>query len=315
MPQRLIPIALVTATLLAACDLPRTEQADASNPAAATDVRHVDAPADSLIPDNLLGASIRRGRAILAATPDSLPNHVGGELNCTSCHLDNGTRINAAPLVGVFARFPQYRERSDAVATIEDRVNDCFERSMNGRALPYDSQDMKDIVAWLAFLSRGLPVHRDTTPHGIPLLAMMTPDTARGRAEFTTRCAQCHAMDGQGTLAGPPLWGSKSYNVGASMARLRTAASFIKYNMPFDRPGTLTEQQAFDLAAYINGHTRPDFPGKEKDWPKGNAPEDVPYSTIGKLQGRQISDVRSQTSDVRSQTSDAPARGARSSRL
>jgi thiosulfate dehydrogenase len=281
--RRLLPLLVVVA--LGACNAARTDDAGGtvgnSADVAAAVVR-LPAPSDSEIPPGELGISIRRGRALLAATADSLPDHVGAQLRCTSCHLDEGTRVNAAPLVGVYARFPQYRDRSSSVAIIEDRVNDCFQRSMNGRALPYDSRDMRDIVAWLAFLSRGLPVHRDTTPRGIPLLAAMTADASRGRAQFTTTCAACHGMDGQGTPAGPPLWGAKSYNIGASMARLRTAASFIKYNMPSDRPGTLTAQQAFDLAAYVNSHSRPDLAGKEKDWPKGNAPDDVPYATAAK---------------------------------
>jgi thiosulfate dehydrogenase len=276
------------AVLISACERVRTDEAVAHGRAASSAnaaIVRVAAPPDSEIPNGALGASIRRGRALLAATSDSLPQFVGANLRCTSCHLDDGTRVNAGPLVGVYARFPQYRERSNSVAIIEDRVNDCFQRSMNGRALPDDSRDMRDIVAWLAFLSRGKPVHRDTTARGIPLLPMMPGDTSRGRAQFTSTCAGCHGMDGQGTPAGPPLWGPKSYNIGASMARLRTAASFIKYNMPFERPGTLTEQQAFDLAAYMNSHDRPDFRGKENDWPKGNAPEDVPYQTTAKKTG------------------------------
>jgi thiosulfate dehydrogenase len=283
--QRLLSLLIVT-TLVGACELARTDGSAARTDSTAANaaIVRLPAPADSEIPDGPLGASIRRGRALLAATPDSLPQHVGGQLRCTSCHLDDGTRVNAAPLVGVYARFPQYRDRSNSVAIIQDRVNDCFERSMNGRALPFESRDMRDIVAWLAFLSRGTPVQRDSTPHGIPLLAAMVPDTARGRAEFVTTCAACHGLDGQGTPAGPPLWGPKSYNVGASMARLRTAASFIKYNMPNDRPGALSEQQAFDLAAYVNSHSRPDLAGKENDWPKGNAPADVPYATRAKAQ-------------------------------
>jgi len=285
--RRLLTL-LAVATVLGACEPARTDESvahavDAPREPAA--VIRLPAPADSEMPEGALGVSIRRGRALLAATPDSLPDHVGGQLRCTSCHLDEGTRVNAAPLVGVYARFPQYRDRSNAVAIIEDRINDCFQRSLNGRALAYDGRDMRDIVAWLAFLSRGTPVHRDTTPRGIPLLAAMTADSARGRAQFATVCAACHGMDGAGTPAGPPLWGPKSYNIGASMARLRTAASFIKYNMPNDRPGTLTEQQAFDLAAYVNSHARPDLRGKENDWPKGNAPEDVPYLTVGKSKG------------------------------
>ena len=274
--------------MLGACEIARTDDAVArAGDAAPTTpgIVKLPAPADSEIPDGALGASIRRGRALLAATPDSLPHNVGAQLRCTSCHLDDGTRVNAAPLVGVYARFPQFRDRSNSVAIIEDRVNDCFQRSMNGRALAYDSREMRDIVAWLAFLSRGTPVHTDTTPRGIPLLAALRPDTAAGRAQFTTTCAACHGMDGQGSPAGPPLWGPKSYNIGASMARLRTSASFIKYNMPNDRPGTLTAQQAFDLAAYVNSHSRPDLAGKENDWPKGDAPSDVPYSTRGRTGG------------------------------
>jgi len=284
--RRLRPL-LLTIVVLGACEGARSGGADTlSDPAAGTSIVRLAVPTDSEIPPGLLGASIRRGRALLAATSDSLPGHVGAKLRCASCHLDDGTRVNAAPLVGVFARFPAYRDRSNSVATIEDRVNDCFQRSMNGKALAHDSRDMRDIVAWLAFLSRGTRVQLDSTPRGIPLLAAMPADTSRGRAQFTTTCAACHGMDGQGTPAGPPLWGPKSYNVGASMARIRTAASFIKYNMPNDRPGTLSEQQAFDLAAYVNSHSRPDLAGKENDWPNGNAPSDVPYETVGRKKSK-----------------------------
>ena len=286
--RRLLTL-LVIATLLGACEIARTEDHTARGDTAAAagaGVVRLAIPADSEIPEGPLGVSIRRGRALLAATPDSLPHNVGGLLRCTSCHLDDGTRVNAAPLVGVYARFPQFRARSNSVAIIEDRVNDCFQRSMNGRALPYDSRDMRDIVAWLAFLSRGRPVHRDSTPRGIPLLAALVPDTAAGRAQFATTCAACHGVDGQGTPAGPPLWGSRSFNIGASMARLRTAASFIKHNMPNDRPGVLTPQQAFDVAAYVNSHSRPDLAGKENDWPRGDAPADVPYATAGRPRSR-----------------------------
>jgi thiosulfate dehydrogenase len=69
------------------------------------------------------------------------------------------------------------------------------------------------------------------------------------------------------------------------MARVRTAAAFIRHNMPFDKPGTLTDQQAMDLAAYVTSQPRPDFPGKEKDWPEGGAPPDVPYRTLGARPG------------------------------
>jgi thiosulfate dehydrogenase len=286
MPRQLVGLAII-AIVVAACESARTDEGPSRGISSTSmALTRLAIPADSEIPDGALGVSIRRGRALLAATSDSLPQHVGARLRCTSCHLDEGTRVNAAPLVGVYARFPQFRDRSASVATIQDRVNDCFERSMNGRALAHGSRDMRDIVAWLAFISRGAPVQQDTTPRGIPLLAAMPADKERGSTTFTMRCAGCHGMDGQGTPAGAPLWGPQSFNVGASMARLRTAASFIKYNMPNDRPGTLTDQEAFDVAAYVNSHSRPDLAGKENDWPNGDAPGDVPYETLGKKKSR-----------------------------
>jgi thiosulfate dehydrogenase len=237
-------------------------------------------PADSEIPDGVLGASVRRGRALLSATRDSLPAHVGNGLRCTSCHLDDGRRAGAIPWVGVYARFPQYRSRNDRVNLLSDRINDCFVRSLNGTPLPADGRDMRDMIAYMAFLSRGHPVGAETEGQGLPEMEPLAGDTARGAALFAASCSTCHGVDGQGTQAAPALWGPRSYNIGAGMARVRTAASFIRHNMPFGNPN-LTDQQAFDVAAYINSRPRPDLAGKESDWPRGGPPPDVPYPTRG----------------------------------
>lgn len=235
-------------------------------------------PNDSAIPGGVLGASVRRGRALLNATRDSLGQHVGNDLRCTSCHLDDGRRADAIPWVGVYARFPQYRARNDAVNLLADRVNDCFERSMNGTPLAADGRDMRDIIAYMAFLSQGYAVGSDVQGQGLRAMPPLTSDTARGARVFASSCVACHGADGRGTTTAPALWGGRSFNIGAGMARLRTAASFIRYNMPYGNP-TLTDQQAFDVAAYVNAHPRPDFRGKENDWPRGDAPPDAPYPT------------------------------------
>ncbi len=236
-------------------------------------------PADSLIPGGPLGAAIRRGRALLAATRDSIPTHVGNKLRCTSCHLDDGRRSSGSWL-GVYARYPQYRPRSATVETIEYRVNDCFRRSMNGTPLPLDGPDMRDIVAYLWFLARDVPVAPPAQTNRLQQWAGLTADTAAGRVVYGGACAKCHGPDGEGTVAAPPLWGAGSYNIGAGMSRVRTAATFIRDNMPFDQPETLTDQQAFDVAAFVNAHARPDFPDKIHDWPNGDAPPDVAYETL-----------------------------------
>lgn len=236
-------------------------------------------PADSLIPAGAEGTTIRRGRALLLHTRDSLPAHVGNRLRCTSCHLDGAVRPGAMSLAGVYARFPQYRPRSAIVERLEDRINDCFRRSMNGTPLAVEGADMRDMVAWLAWISRGVPLGSTVPGHGSPAVPPRVPDPAAGATLFAADCSRCHGGAGEGTVIAPPVWGDSSYNIGAGMARVRTLASFLRHNMPYDRPGSLTDQQAYDLAGYINSQPRPDFPGKELDWPSGDPPPDVAYPT------------------------------------
>ena len=239
-------------------------------------------PDESEISDSVLLASVRRGKALLAFTRDSLPSHVGNRLQCVNCHPDNGTRPDAMPWVGVYARFPQYRSRVGGIQVIEDRINDCFRRSMNGKPLVPESRDMRDIIAYMAFLSSGYPVFAQVERQSFPRVAPLKGDTVRGAATFATKCIVCHGVDGAGTDVFPALWGPGSYNIGAGMARIQTAAAFIKVAMPQSAPGTLTDQEAYDLATYINTRPRPDFPGKEFDWPKGDPPPDVAYRVNSK---------------------------------
>jgi thiosulfate dehydrogenase len=273
-PLRCLPaLALL---LLAVPGCKSVAQTAAPRPALVVPLR---APADTEIPDDEMGRSIRRGQALLRATRDSLPDHVGNRLRCVSCHPDDGRRANGTPWIGVYARFPQFRARSGGVDLLEDRINDCFRRSLNGKALEPASRDMRDIVSYMAFLSHGIPTGAAVEGQGLPKLSVTAGDTIAGAALFKTTCAVCHGADGQGTAIATPLWGPQSFNIAAGMARVRTAAAFIRYNMPFDKPGSLTDQQAFDVARYLTTRPRPDFPGKELDWPRGDPPPDAAYET------------------------------------
>lgn len=241
-------------------------------------------PADSAIGNDSIGAAVRRGLALVLHTNDSLPRYAPGRIACASCHIDAGRDRDAVPLAGAFARYPRYNDRTGATITLADRVNYCFTRSLAGLRLPTDSREMADILAYVAFLSRGVPVGTSLASGLAAMPDSLVGDTARGRAEYATTCAACHGANGEGNPAIPPngvpaLWGAKSYSVGASMAREERAASFIWHNMPPGRPKSLTPQQAFDVAAYVNSRPRPDLPGKERDWPAGRVPRDVPYDT------------------------------------
>lgn len=250
-----------------------------ARPVVQSDTTRAALPVQDTIPQGPLGDAIRRGRALLVATRDSMPEYVGNDLTCVSCHLDEGTRQFAMPWTGVHARYPQYRSRSATVQTLTDRINDCFERSLAGKAVPERSPEMRAMVAYMAWLSRGIPVGARTPGQGIDSVHVATGDAGRGAQVWAASCARCHGASGEGVAPAPPVWGSGSFTIAAGMGRPRTAASFIRSNMPRDKPGTLTAQEAMDVATYMGTQKRPDFPGKERDWPKGNPPPDVPYRT------------------------------------
>jgi thiosulfate dehydrogenase len=235
------------------------------------------APADTLIPAGPLGESIRRGRAMLWATRDSLPRNAGNALRCVSCHLDGGRRASSGPWVGVAASFPQYNTRAGRVIVLADRINECLKRSLNGTPLAVDSRDMRDLESAFAFMSNGVPQGTKSEWLGLRKLEPRPGDAQSGEALFAAKCARCHGATGQGTPPYPPLWGAKSFAIGAGLARINTLAAFVRWNMPFDTPGTLSDQQAFDVATFVLTHARPDTPSKENDWPKGDAPPDCPY--------------------------------------
>jgi thiosulfate dehydrogenase len=288
MRRRVVAVAQVSVVVaIAACQGAPGEAAPAAESAPKAAVQFVEAnwrpPTEADIPNDSMGASIRRGLYLLRFTPESLPAYATSSLRCTSCHQQDGLKATAAPLTGGHARFPKYMTRTGAVIGMADRVNYCFTRSLAGNAIPTDSREMQDILAYIAFISKDVPIGaRIAGADGlISMKDTLTGDVARGEQVFQRECVVCHQADGQGNVAFPALWGPKSYSIGASMAREERAASFIWHNMPQTKPGSLTPQEAFDVAAYINSHPRPDSPGKENDWPMGGAPKDVPYSTKG----------------------------------
>ena len=235
-------------------------------------------PSPDTIPGDLRGEQIKLGYEVVAHTQEYGKPYIGNALNCTNCHLDAGLNPNAASFVGLSGVYPEYRARADRQVSLADRINECFERSMNGKALPPDSSKLRAVVAYIEWLSQNVPQGSKMSWRGIPRITpSRQPDPAKGKSVFAKKCVFCHGSDGQGTMAAPPVWGPGSYNIGAGMARVSVAASFIKANMPRGWGWSVTDDEAYDVAAYINSQPRPDFPDKVHDWPKGGKPADTPY--------------------------------------
>src|SRR5262249_25666350 len=183
------------------------------------------APDEKTIPTGPLGAAIRYGKRITTETQRYAKPYVGNGLNCSSCHLDAGRRAYASPWVGLWGVFPEYRSRNGQVNALQDRVNDCFERSMNGKPLPYDSEEMRGILAYIWWLSKDVPTGVAVRGRGFARVSIARPaDSKRGEIIYAAKCAVCHAADGQGREGPngeylfPALWGPRSFNIGAGMA-------------------------------------------------------------------------------------------------
>lgn len=224
-------------------------------------------PAESAIPDDAFGNAVRYGRTLFTDTANRMPQHVGNALTCGNCHLDAGKLADSAPMWGAWVRYPAFRAKTGEVNTLAERIQGCFQYSMNGTAPAHDSPELKALLAYMYWMSTGAPTGATLRGSGYPTLEQpeQPADPTRGQGVYQEYCALCHGADGQGQQARgvqvfPPLWGDRSYNWGAGMHRINTAAAFIRANMPLGRPGTLSVQQAWDVAAYINSFERPQDP-------------------------------------------------------
>jgi thiosulfate dehydrogenase len=262
------------------------------------DLAHWTPPDIAGVPDDPFGALVKYGYALFTDTANEIGPTVadparrfaGNNLTCQNCHLQGGTQPYAMPLTGVWGQFPQYRAREGAVDTLEERINGCMERSVNGRSLPLESREMRAFISYMRWLSTGIPDGAKLA--GAGTLRVTEPERAadpgRGAEVFSRTCAACHGEDGRGQRAPsgagyqfPPLWGPDSFNNGAGMSRLLTAAAYAMHNMPlgttYSAP-VLSDEEAYDVAGFIVSQQRPEKPHLDRDFPvRLQKPIDTPY--------------------------------------
>ncbi|HEY6327043.1 MAG TPA: c-type cytochrome [Candidatus Cybelea sp.] len=214
------------------------------------------------LPSGPVGRSISYGYSLISETHRLMPGYVRADLTCANCHLAAGMQPRGGSFMGTYARFPQWNKRAHRVIALQDRIAECFLYSMNGKAPAYNSKAMIAIVAYIAWLSRGTPIGAKAPAFDsyIVPLPNASPSVARGKSLYAQRCAACHQADGGGAgSVYPPLWGSRSFNQGAGMAHIDRITGFVRYNMPQSAPGSLTLEQAYDVAAFVLSHPRPRF--------------------------------------------------------
>jgi thiosulfate dehydrogenase len=290
MPKRILPLVLFTALL--------------SGPSHAEPLPPWQVPDPDTLPDDSFGRTVRQGRDLIVKTssligpdaPDASKRYGGNGLDCQSCHLQAGTQQFGLPLAGIWGVFPLYIARENEVRTLEERINGCMERSMNGKPLPLDSREMKAMLSYIRFISDTERVGKSLDGRGAPNLPLpeAAADPQHGHQVYTATCAVCHGPEGQGQRLEPtqarasgrryqfpPLWGPDSFNDGAGMARAITAAQFAHANMPFGttfQAPVLSTADSFDVAAYILSQPRPHKADLQADFPdRARKPVDAAY--------------------------------------
>ncbi len=251
-------------------------------------------PGPYQIPTDSLGKQIQYGRNLIANTayylgPAGIVAHQTNGMNCQNCHLEAGTKPWGNNYGAVASLYPKYRDRSGKIESIEMRVNDCLQRSLNGQPLDSLSKEMLAIKAYFLWLGKNIPKGTKPKGTGIQDLAFLSraANPIEGKILYTNACLKCHLANGQGQAAidgigymYPPLWGEHSYNNAAGLFRISRLAGFIKNNMPnpvnYHHP-ILSNEAAWDIAAYINSQPRPSK-NQDADWPnKAKKPIDYPY--------------------------------------
>lgn len=252
------------------------------------------APDPSDIQDIKLKARIAYGKELIAHTakylgPDGMVMQISNGMNCQNCHLEAGTKTYGNNYSAVTSTYPKFRARSGTSEDLYKRINDCIERSLNGKGLDTLSNEMQALKAYITFL--GSNVTKGDKPNGVGLKELpymdREADPEKGKIVFQAKCVSCHQANGQGQLTTdgteytyPPLWGKHSYNDGAGLYRISNFAKYVKYNMPQGVSHTnplLSNEESWDVAAYVNSQNRPhiNVPG---DWPDiTKKPVDHPF--------------------------------------
>jgi thiosulfate dehydrogenase len=254
------------------------------------------------LPDDDHGRQVRFGRELITATyahigpfvADPAKRYAGNDLACSNCHLDAGTKKFGLPVFGLYDEFPRYSARWGAVITIEDRINSCMTRSMNGRPLPNEAPEMQAMVAYIKFLSSGVAPGVEVLGHGSGKMPDLdrAADPVHGQQVYVRGCLACHNSNGSGIAlspeamilgyAMPPVWGKDSFNDGSGMARIITLANFIHFNMPHGADylnPVLSPAEAWDVAAYVESQARPHKSELDRDFSVNllDKPVDTPY--------------------------------------
>jgi thiosulfate dehydrogenase len=251
-------------------------------------------PDEGSIPAGNYGNLIRYGKELIAHTgryfgPNGRVASISNGMNCQNCHLDGGRKLFGNNFSVFYATYPKKTARSGRIESVRDRVDECFQRSLNGKLPDTNGKELRAMLAYLKWIGSKVRKQDKIIGTGSGEIEFLDrpADPKRGLLLYTNKCRSCHGDNGQGVLHPdkqeyryPPLWGKHSYNDGAGLYRLGKFATFIKNNMPYgashDAP-QLRDDEAWDIAAFVNSQPRPHKDSKNDYKDLSKKPIDAPF--------------------------------------
>lgn len=259
-------------------------------------VQYWKAPDENTIPAGKSGKIIRYGKDLIVNTakyfgPGGAVAAITNGMNCQNCHLQGGTKIFANNYAVFFSSYPKKSNRSGRVVPASNRIAECFERSLAGKAPDPSGKEVQAMLAYLKWVGAAKRVQVFGAGYQRLKYLDRAADPLKGKALYASKCASCHGQHGEGILAAghqsytyPPLWGEHSYNDAAGIHRLSNFAGFVKNNMPFGvtyQNPQLTDEESWDLAAFVNSQPRK-HKDQHQDYPDlATKPIDSPFGPYG----------------------------------
>jgi thiosulfate dehydrogenase len=276
---------------------PAAARAESVNATAASRQMPADAwkaPDESTIPQGKDGEMIRYGKQLIVHTglyfgPKGMIAEISNGMNCQNCHLDGGTRFWGNNYGSFIATYPKMSGRAGKIEPASERLVECFERSLNGKAPDTTKHEIQSMLAYMRWIGKDVKKGSKVVGAATEKLAFMEvpADPEKGKAVYMLKCQSCHGQNGEGlpspdgkAYTNPPLWGKQSYNDGAGMYRLTNLAGFVKNNMPYGatyQNPQLTDEEAWNVAAFIDSQPRP-HKDQHHDWKDlSKKPIDFPF--------------------------------------
>jgi L-cysteine S-thiosulfotransferase len=116
----------------------------------------------------------------------STPTGPNGK-TCVTCH-----QAPIASMRGVAARYPKVNATTGQLLNLEGRINACRAENLQAEPLPYESNELLGLTAFVAFQSRGMKPNVDIGGAAQSWFEKGQSAWRERQGQLNVACAQCH---------------------------------------------------------------------------------------------------------------------------